>query len=161
MMKLDQVVYILENQVTDEGNTPSDDLMCVKLSPGKAYVRGYDVSLPGTTVIDVEKPRDCKTIKNASIPFSMGSLIKVNNVLGAPYINLGGNNTNVVDLIIKEVQTKHWHKDYKLEKQEYILLDFLMLLMSGASTPWDLHLYDIQTFTILKCTDISDNVVQE
>ena len=54
-----------ENQVTDEGNTPSDDLMCVKLSPGKAYVRGYDVSLPVTTVIDVEKPRTTKTIKNA------------------------------------------------------------------------------------------------
>ena len=67
----------IENQVTDEGNIPSDDLMCVKLSPGKAYVRGYDVSLPGTTVIDVEKPRTTKTIKNASIPFKMGSLIKV------------------------------------------------------------------------------------
>ena len=63
-----------ENQVTDEGNVPSDDLMCVKLSPGTAYVRGYDVSLPGTTVIDVEKPRTTKTIKNASIPFNMGSL---------------------------------------------------------------------------------------
>ena len=23
---------------------------------------------------------------------------------------------------------------------------------SGATTPWDLHLYDIQTFTILKCS---------
>ena len=32
--------------------------MCVKLSPGKAYVRGFDVDLPGTTVLDVEKPRD-------------------------------------------------------------------------------------------------------
>ena len=52
-----------ENQVTDQGSVPNDDLMCVKLSPGKAYVRGYDVSLPGTTVIDVEKPRTTKTIK--------------------------------------------------------------------------------------------------
>ena len=79
--------------------------MCVKLSPGKAYVRGYDVSLPGTTVIDVEKPRTTKTIKNASIPFSMGSLIKVNNVIGAPKISLGGNNTNVVQLRNQRVGT--------------------------------------------------------
>ena len=42
-----------ENQKTDKGNDPSDDLMCVKLSPGKAYVRGFDVALPSTTVIDV------------------------------------------------------------------------------------------------------------
>ena len=49
-----------ENQLTDEGNTPSEDIMCVKLSPGTAYVRGFDVRLPGTTVLDVQKPRDTK-----------------------------------------------------------------------------------------------------
>ena len=57
-----------ENQVTDNGNTPNDDLMCIKLSPGKAYVRGHDVYLPGTTVLDIDKPRDTKTVNNASIP---------------------------------------------------------------------------------------------
>ena len=62
--------------------------MCVKLSPGKAYVRGFDVSLPGTTVVDVEKPRDTKDVKTASIPFNMGSVIKVNNVGGAPLLIL-------------------------------------------------------------------------
>ena len=72
--------------------------MCVKLSPGKAYVRGFDVSLPGTTVVDVEKPRDTKDVKTASIPFNMGSVIKVNNVGGTPFINIGGNTTNVVEL---------------------------------------------------------------
>ena len=77
-----------ENQLTDKGNKPEDDLMCVKLSPGKAYVRGFDVSLPGTTVVDVEKPRDTKDVKTASIPFNMGSVIKVNNVSGAPLLIL-------------------------------------------------------------------------
>ena len=72
--------------------------MCVKLSPGKAYVRGYDVSLPGTTVVDVEKPRDTKDVKTASIPFNMGSVIKVNNVTGTPFINIGGSTTNIVEL---------------------------------------------------------------
>ena len=37
-----------------------------------------------TTVLDVEKPRDIKTVNSASIPFNMGSTIKVNNVTGAP-----------------------------------------------------------------------------
>ena len=35
--------YILVIKKTDEGNTPSDDLACIELSPGKAYVRGYEV----------------------------------------------------------------------------------------------------------------------
>ena len=31
--------------------------MAVKVSAGTAYVRGYDVDLEGSTVLDVEKPR--------------------------------------------------------------------------------------------------------
>ena len=87
-----------EDQKTDDGNNPSEDLMCVKLSPGKAYVRGFDVYLPGTTVLDVDKPRDTKTVKNASVSYEMGSLLKVNNVHGTPFITIGGNANNVVSL---------------------------------------------------------------
>ena len=28
---------------------------------GKAYVKGYDISKSGTTVLDIEKPRDKQT----------------------------------------------------------------------------------------------------
>ena len=44
-------------EVTEEGNVPSDDLMIVKVSSGKAYVHGYDINLAGTTNLDVDKPR--------------------------------------------------------------------------------------------------------
>ena len=151
----------IENQATDEGNTPSDDLMCVKLSPGKAYVRGYDVSLPGTTVIDVEKPRTTKTIKNASIPFSMGSLIKVNNVHGVPKISLGGDSTNVVQLRNQRVgSTKTDAAGIQIGEARVYSFGLSDASYVGASTPWDLHLYDIQTFTILKCTDLNITLVQ-
>ena len=143
-----------ETQVTDKGNTPSDDLMCVKLSPGKAYVRGYDVSLPGTTVIDIEKPRSTKTIKNASIPFSMGSLIKVNNVHGVPKISLGGDDANVVQLRNQRVGTnKTLAQGLQVGEARVYSFGLSDASYSGATTPWDLHLYDIQTFTILKCTN--------
>ena len=144
-----------ENQVTDRGNTPSDDLMCVKLSPGKAYVRGYDVSLPGTTVIDIEKPRSTKTVKNASIPFSMGSLIKVNNVHGAPKISLGGDDTNIVQLQNKRVgSVKTAAAGLQVGEARVYSFALSDASYSGATTPWDLNLYDIQTYTILKCSSI-------
>ena len=81
-----------ENRLTDDGNKPSDDLFCVKLSPGRAYVRGFDVNLSGTTVLDVDKPRDVQTVNAASIPFEMGSLLRVNNAQGTPMIRIGGGN---------------------------------------------------------------------
>ena len=46
------------NQVTEQGNTPSDGLACLEISSGKAYVRGFRISQQGTTIIDFEKPRD-------------------------------------------------------------------------------------------------------
>lgn len=92
------------DEVTDEGNTPTEDLMAVKVSAGTAYVRGYDIDLVGSTVVDVEKPRTTKTIPTSQIPFTMGSLLRVNNVSGVPYINIGdtsGANTtdsNIIEL---------------------------------------------------------------
>ena len=148
-----------ENQVTDKGNTPNDDLMCVKLSPGKAYVRGYDVSLPGTTVVDVEKPRTTKTIKNASIPFSMGSLIKLNNVHGVPKISLGGDDTNVVQLRNQRVgQIPANASGLQCGEARVYSFGLADASYSGATTPWDLHLYDIQTYTILKVSSFAGSI---
>ena len=49
----------LETEQTDQRNIPDESLMCVKVSPGKAYVRGRDIERSGTTIIDIDKPRDC------------------------------------------------------------------------------------------------------
>ena len=141
----------LEENLTDKGNTPSDDLMCIKISPGTAYVRGFEVALTGTTVLDVEKPRDTKSINGASIPFSMGSLIKVNNVSGTPFINIGGNNTNVVNLRNgRKGSTAHTPAGNLVGEARVYSFNVTDASYSGAVTPWDLHLYDVQTFTIIQ-----------
>ena len=46
------------DQVTEEGNTPTSDLACVKIQAGVAYVRGYDVRTPGTTNLDAPKTKN-------------------------------------------------------------------------------------------------------
>ena len=141
-----------ENQLTDKGNTPTDDLMCYKLSAGKAYVRGFDVYLPGTTVVDIEKPRDTKTIKVASIPFNMGSLVKLNHVIGSPFVNIGGTNTNVVQLYNqRRGATTAGTNGIQIGEARVYSFGVSDAPYSGNTTEWDLHLYDIQTFTILKC----------
>ena len=127
-----------DNEKTDQGNAPSNDLMCVKVSPGKAYVRGYDVENISTTILDVEKPRDTQSVLNVNIPFEMGNSLRVNNVSGAPaqryavglYSQFGGLGTKIGDA---RVYT------FNLTDAAY----------TGASTNWDLSLYDIQTYTSL------------
>ena len=60
------------NQSTFEGNTPTDDLACLKVGPGLAYVKGFDVEKNGTTIIDVNKPRETKEVKTSAVDFEMG-----------------------------------------------------------------------------------------
>ena len=143
------------DQLTDQGNTPSDDLMCVKLSPGKAYVRGFDVYLPGTTVLDVEKPRSVKQISASSISFNMGSLLKVNNVFGSPYISLGGSTNNTIELYNQRGATdgNQSNRGIKVGQARVYSYGASDASYSGDSTEFDLYLYDIQTFTTLKLTD--------
>ena len=129
-----------ENQLTDQGAVPSDELMGVKLSPGTAYVYGQRVDKPGTTIIDVEKPRDTRKVTNSAVPFEMGNLLRVNTVSGAPKIKEevqlhsvlnGTNNNNVIGNA--RVYT------FNLTGDSY----------TGDSTKWDLYLYDVQTYTVL------------
>ena len=156
-----------ENRLTDEGNVPSDDIFCVKLSPGRAYVKGFDVDLPGTTVLDVDKPRDTETVNLASIPFEMGSLLRVNNVQGTPFVNIGGGTANTIKLsksrkisgsnspaINEEITASH------IGNARVYSFSVTDASYSDSNTQFDLYLYDIQTFTILKCNDINTTISQ-
>jgi len=136
----------LANQVTEQLNTPSDDLMCVKASAGKAYVRGFDVDKPGTTIVDVEKPRDKRDVNTALVPFELGSSIKVNNVTGAPVIDVNSADAKVNLFLQRKASTTAGNGDLVGTAKVYAL-KLSDAPYTGASTEWDLYLYDIQTIT--------------
>ena len=129
------------NEKTDQGNTPSDDLMCVKISPGKCYVKGYDVTTTGTTILDVDKPRDKETISGANVPFEMGNLLRVNNVSGTPKFNA------TIDLYDLRKNSTSTPNGTKIGDARVYTLNLTDAAYSNASTKWDLYLYDIQTYT--------------
>ena len=85
-----------DGQITEGGEDPSDDLMVYKISPGKAYVRGYEVEFTRPSLMDVDKPRSVKVAKNQSINFGFGPSFELNNVTGSP--TLGFNNSNTISL---------------------------------------------------------------
>ena len=127
------------NETTDAGNTPSVDLMSIKVSPGKAYVKGYDVDKISTTIIDIEKPRDTATIPASNIPFEMGNILRVNTVFGTPKQNYA---VDLYNRLVGDSGTiigKAKVYSLKLTDAAYI----------NDATNWDLCLYDIQTYTTL------------
>ena len=52
------------NQLTAGGQVPSDDLALYKISPGRAFIKGYDIETISSTYLDFEKPRTTKTLED-------------------------------------------------------------------------------------------------
>ena len=69
---------------TRDGNKASDDFMALQVSPGKAYVRGYEIEKIAPTLVDVKKGRDFNTINAGASPVDLGNYLEVTNVYGTP-----------------------------------------------------------------------------
>jgi hypothetical protein len=126
----------LDNEKTDEGNVPSDDLASIKISEGKAYISGYDIPKGVESILDVEKPRDTDTVKNVAVPFNMGNILRVNTVTNVPAIrktvDLYGQ-LNQGGVVIGQARVY----SFNLTDAAY----------ADDTTSFDLRLYDIQTYT--------------
>jgi len=143
-------IYI-STQKTQQGGTPSDDLMLIQVSPGKAYIKGYDVEKIATSFIDVLKPRTTKEIKQESVSYSTGSPLFVNNIFGSPSLGIG--TTATVSLVStrraglttvglapdgEEMGLARLY-DFKAQSASYV----------NESTNYEMRLFDIKTFTKL------------
>lgn len=135
------------NQLTQSGKTPSDDLMIYQISPGKAYIRGYEVNLDGTTFIDASKPRDKGSVSGEGIQFDTGPKFTVANVYGQPSVGIGTtaylslrsdriDSSNRLSPSGSEIGVARAY-DFSLDSTDYL----------GITTTYSLRVFDILTFT--------------
>jgi hypothetical protein len=140
-----------EDQITYSGSVPSETLGTYKISPGKAYIKGYEVGVPNVNYLDFEKTRDFKTLQDQELNYVTGPTLTLNRAFGAPRI--GFTTSSVISLrdsrigtsssIVsgKEIGIARIY-DYALESGSY----------SASNTnlnQWDISLFDIQTYTEL------------
>ena len=67
----------MPEELTDDLNTPSKDLVGIKIGPEKAYVRGYEVETHGAQFVDANKPRETELVESSTIPFQAGNIIRL------------------------------------------------------------------------------------
>jgi len=135
---------------TNEGNTPSKDLLNIRVGPGKAYVKGYETRSVGSSYLDVLKPRTTRLVKSSAVPFEAGNKLRLNNVLNAAQIKLSAATSDHVDLRSARLgSTKSSAAgssigrarvyDYKLQNAGYV----------NNTSVFEIFLFDIQTDTSL------------
>ena len=77
------------NQITQGGSTPSEGLALYQISPGKAFVRGWEIETINSSFLDCNKPRTTKSITNQQIEYHTGPTLVVNNVFRSPTVGVG------------------------------------------------------------------------
>ncbi len=136
-----------ENKLTQSGNTPSDDLFCLNISPGRAYVKGYRVDKTRTTPVDVIKPRTTREQNNISLPIDVGNVVRVNNISGSPTIGYGStlSSVNLLDRRLNDKKLPHASAKVIGAARVY---DWTPNT-TGITTTFEARLFDIQTYTEL------------
>ena len=136
-------------QFTYSGSTPAEDLAVYRLSPGKAYVRGWELETTKSIHLDCPKPRTTKTIQDQPINYNTGPTLRLNNNYGGCTIGIG--NTFVLSLRDQksgdsrrtapgeEIGVARVY-DYRLESGSYNSTQ-------PALNEWNISLYDVQTVT--------------
>jgi hypothetical protein len=138
-----------ENGRTYQRNSPSEDLAIYEVSPGKAYIRGYDVEINAPTFLDIEKPRTTKNTGDESVIYSTGPTLALNRVSGSPDINVGSTYTlSLRDSRIGVNKNSPAGEEIGLARIfDFALEEGSYNTFSLDLNRWDLSLFDIQTYT--------------
>ena len=137
------------DQFTYGGSVPSDALALYKISPGKAYVKGYEIETVGSTWIDVDKPRTTKTLEDQAVIYNTGLTLNLNSVWRTPTIGIG--NTYYLSLRDQRVGINSEAApgneiglarvyDFRLDAGAYDTLN-------DKVNVWGISLYDVQRYT--------------
>ena len=138
-----------EGQLTSAGSPVTEDLAVYQVSPGKAFVKGYEIETITSLNVDCPKPREVKTIENEAVFYNTGSTLKLNRVFGTPLVGIG--NTYVLSLRDRPVgaaQTTPAGNEIGVAR----VYDFRLESGSYSTTnenlnEWDVSLFDVQTTT--------------
>ena len=131
------------NQLTKNGNTPSDQIYTIQISPGKAYVRGNEIETQATVSLDAIKPRTVRSKENISLPVRVGNIAKIENVYGSPTIGFENYQINLKDqrLGVNRAEAGDTIGHARV-------FDFNENRVVGASTSrYDARLYDVEVYT--------------
>ena len=149
-----------DGATTDDGGIASEDKLAVIVSPGKAYVKGFEIEKTGVTIKDLVKARDFDTVNAGITTYDMGNHALITNVYGSPDIsNVSGEATAFKTVqFFDTFNTTRGAKNGTLigvgraRGMEYSSGD------AGASSDntasqYKLFVFDIRPFTVLTLSD--------
>ena len=141
---------------TDEGNVASTDLLTLKVSTGKAYIKGKEVGNPSPFLLDINKARDFNTINAGITTAELGNFVNVTNVFGSPDVSvISGETTQFkqIDLFDTATATRGTAAGTQIGVARARSLEYSQGTVGSSSTNvesvYKLYLFDLKMFTQL------------
>ena len=136
-----------------QGGVETKDTLVI--SPGKAYVNGYEIETQTASFVDIDKGRTTKNVQNDAVPFSLGNYAKVDTVYSQPDISLVGSSIDPFDFVKlydQQIATNGSSSGTFIGLARSRAFEYKSGTVGAATAQYHHYLFDITMFTKLGLT---------
>ena len=90
---------------TNNNNDARESLLAFQISPGKAYVKGFEIEKITNTFLDIGKSRDFNTVNAGVVTFELGNFVNITNAYQIPDIGAVTGETTAYKTIALQDET--------------------------------------------------------
>ena len=141
--------------VYTKANGGDESKFVMQVSPGKAYVKGYEIDKIGTTTIGLPKARSTVSLDNANTPVRIGNKLRITNAHSLPEF---GNESGIDTLDPYQVAELYDTKGSAgvANSSEKIGLCRIRNIDEHTTGVYNLYLFDIKMLTKISFAGISN-----
>ena len=144
-------IYI-KGDTTADGSTASNDLLAIRVSPGKAYNRGYEIEKLVNTHVDVPKARSFQNINAGVTTYDIGNYLNITNVYGTPDISfISGETTPYKQISLFDVPTatRGSSSGTRIGVARARTIEYSSGTVGSSESVYKCYLFDFRLFTRL------------
>jgi len=127
----------------------------IKVSPGKAYIKGYEVPT-NTELLSFPKPRTTKHVESSSSSFYTGNLIRINNTTNVP--NIGLTTDQSINLYNQRLLNGSTAGSQIGVARVYDISSYITSY-NNSTSQFNLNLFDIQTYSNIVSDSVLSSIV--
>ena len=145
-----------DGAATQDGGTASEGKFVLAVSPGKAYVKGFEIEKPTVTFKDVNKSRQFENVNTGSINAELGNFVKITNMYGQPDVtDISGETTayKTIGLFDDVTSTRGTAAGTQIGVARARTIQYDSGTMGNTDAVFRLYLFDIRPFTYLTLND--------
>ena len=142
---------------TSQNVDADESLLAVQTSPGKAYVKGYEIEKIANSLIDLKKARDFNTVNAGIATFELGNSVEITNAFQIPDIGaVTGESTayKTIGLFDEATTTRGTSNGTQIGVARARSIEHLSGTQGDTTAIMKMFLFDVRPFTFLTISGI-------